>query len=58
MRGSDGLDNGRIWDLDPDPEDPYIEDEIDQGCETCYNYPECEENSYDGCIYYDFYIHK
>ena len=53
-----GLINGRIWDLDPEPEEPYIEDEIEQSCETCYNYPECQDEMFPHCADYDFYVHK
>ena len=49
-----GLINGRIWDLDPEPEEPYIEDEIEQSCETCYNYPECTEKIFPNCSDYDY----
>ena len=46
--------NGRIWDLDPEPEEPYIEDEIEQSCETCYNYPECQDKMFPHCADYDY----
>ena len=54
MRGADGLENGRIWDLNPEPEEPYIEDETEQGCETCYNWPECTEKMFPHCSDYDY----